>query len=77
LNSAQIFGLEDSVQPPSIVMEYVHGESLASRLQRGPIAANEALPIAKQIAESVEAAHAKGIVHRDLKPGTGVSGTAS
>lgn len=68
-NIAQIYGLEDSTQPPCIVMELVHGETLADRLQRGPIPLSEALPMAKQIVEALEAAHEKGIVHRDLKPG--------
>ena len=68
-NIAQIYGLEDSTQPPCIVMELVQGETLADRLQRGPIPVSEALPMAKQIVEALEAAHEKGIVHRDLKPG--------
>jgi len=46
----------------------VEGETLADRIARGPIPLEEALTIAKQIAEAVEAAHEKGIVHRDLKP---------
>ena len=49
-------------------MELVEGEDLAKRLERGPIPINEALPIAKQIAEALESAHDAGIVHRDLKP---------
>ena len=66
---AQIYGLEDSTRPPCIVMELIQGETLADRLQRGPIPLNEALPMAKQIVEALEAAHERGIVHRDLKPG--------
>jgi eukaryotic-like serine/threonine-protein kinase len=49
-------------------MELVEGETLQDRLQRGPIPVDEALPIARQIAEAVEIAHEKGIIHRDLKP---------
>ncbi len=49
-------------------MELVAGEDLAERLRRGPIPPDEAIPIARQIAEALEEAHEKGIVHRDLKP---------
>jgi len=49
-------------------MELVAGEDLAQRLARGAIPLDEALPIAKQIAEALEAAHEQGIIHRDLKP---------
>ena len=49
-------------------MEFVDGEDLAERLRRGAIPVDEAIPIAKQIAEALEAAHERGIVHRDLKP---------
>src|SRR5262245_58572096 len=68
-NIAQIHGLEESNNTRCIVMELVEGETLQERLKRGPIPMNEALRIAKQIAEALEAAHEKGIVHRDLKPG--------
>jgi Tol biopolymer transport system component len=51
-----------------LVMEYVEGETLAARIQRGPLALGDALTVACQVANALEAAHAKGIVHRDLKP---------
>jgi serine/threonine protein kinase len=67
-NSAQIYGLEESNNTRCIVMELVAGETLQERLKRGPIPLDEALVIAKQIAEALEVAHEKGIIHRDLKP---------
>src|SRR5215510_11551054 len=67
-NIAQIHGLEDSTSQTCIVMELVEGETLQERLRRGAIPIDEALPIAKQICEALEAAHEKGIIHRDLKP---------
>jgi serine/threonine-protein kinase len=60
-----VYGIEDH----AIVMELVEGPTLADRLKQGPIALDEALAIARQIAAGLEAAHEKGIVHRDLKPG--------
>ena len=65
---AAIHGLEDSRGTQFLVLEFVDGESLDKRLGRGPIPVDEALPIARQIAEALEAAHEKGIIHRDLKP---------
>jgi len=65
---ASIYGLEDSNDAHAIVMELVDGETLAERIARGPIPIDEALPIAKQIAEALEAAHEQGVIHRDLKP---------
>ncbi|HJZ77905.1 MAG TPA: serine/threonine-protein kinase [Vicinamibacterales bacterium] len=65
---AQIHGLEDSTGTPALVMELVEGPTLADRITQGPIPIENALPIAKQIAEGLEAAHERGIVHRDLKP---------
>jgi serine/threonine-protein kinase len=66
---AQIHGLENSGRLYALVMELVEGPTLADRIARGAIPLDEALPLAKQIAEAIEAAHERGIVHRDLKPG--------
>jgi Tol biopolymer transport system component len=63
-----IYGLEDVDGMPALVMELVDGEDLAQRIARGPIPLAEALPMAAQIADALEAAHNKSIVHRDLKP---------
>jgi serine/threonine protein kinase/Tol biopolymer transport system component len=63
-----IFGLEDTAGFPALVLEFVDGETLAERLRRGPIALGDALRIARQIADALDAAHRKGIIHRDLKP---------
>jgi eukaryotic-like serine/threonine-protein kinase len=65
---AHILGFEDSTGTPALVMELVEGPTLADRIAGGPIPLDEALPIARQIAEALEAAHAQGIIHRDLKP---------
>jgi serine/threonine-protein kinase len=65
---AQIYGLEEANGTQFLVLELVDGESLDKRIARGRIPVDEALGIAKQIAEALEAAHEKGIVHRDLKP---------
>jgi serine/threonine protein kinase len=67
-NIAAIYGLEESGGLTALVMELVEGEDLAQRIARGAISIDEALPIAKQIAEALEAAHEQGIIHRDLKP---------
>jgi serine/threonine-protein kinase len=73
-NIAQIYGLEKSApsagagQSCAIVMEFVDGATLADRITAGPVPIEEALAIARQIAEALEAAHEQGIVHRDLKP---------
>ena len=65
---AAIYGLEESDGVKALVMELVEGPTLADRIAQGAIPTDEALPIAKQIAEALEAAHERGIIHRDLKP---------
>jgi eukaryotic-like serine/threonine-protein kinase len=68
-NIAGIYGLEDDGRSKFLVLEFIDGGSLADRLTAGPIPVDEAVVIARQIAEALEAAHEKRIVHRDLKPG--------
>src|SRR5262245_17089451 len=63
-----IFGVEDAAGFPALVLELVDGETLAERVRRGPTAIRDALKIAGQIADALDAAHRKGIIHRDLKP---------
>ena len=65
---AGIHGLEESGGITALVMELVEGDDLSQRIARGAIPLDEARPIAKQIAEALEAAHEQGIIHRDLKP---------
>jgi eukaryotic-like serine/threonine-protein kinase len=67
-NIAGIHGVEESGGTRALVMELVEGDDLSKRIARGPVALDEALAIAKQIADALEAAHDQGIVHRDLKP---------
>ena len=67
-NIAAIYGLEESQGITALVLELVEGSTLADRVVVGPIPLDEALSIARQIAEALEAAHEQGIVHRDLKP---------
>ncbi|HYN64231.1 MAG TPA: serine/threonine-protein kinase, partial [Candidatus Limnocylindrales bacterium] len=76
-NIAIIHGLEDYPQDVgaglsrpmhALVMEVVEGPTLADRIAQGPLPLEEALPIARQIAEALEAAHERGVIHRDLKP---------
>jgi eukaryotic-like serine/threonine-protein kinase len=65
---AAIHGLEEAGGVVALALELVEGEDLAERLQRGALPAEEAIAVARQIAEGLEAAHERGIVHRDLKP---------
>ena len=67
-NIAAIYGLEEADDTRALVLELVEGPTLADRIAQGPIPVDEALPIAKQIAEALEAAHEAGVIHRDLKP---------
>src|SRR5258705_896055 len=67
-NIAIIYGLEQAGDVHALVMELVQGDDLSQRIARGAIPIDEALPIAKQIAEALEAAHEQGIIHPDLKP---------
>jgi serine/threonine protein kinase len=65
---AAIHGLEESNDVQALILELVEGETLADRIARSPIPLDEAVAIARQIAEALEAAHHAGIIHRDLKP---------
>ena len=67
-NIAHIHGIEEAAGVTALVLELVDGEDLAERIRRGPVPIDEALPIAKQIADALEQAHEHGIIHRDLKP---------
>ena len=65
---AAIYGIEEQDDTRALVLELVEGPTLADRIAQGPIPVDKALPIAKQIAEALEAAHEAGVIHRDLKP---------
>jgi len=62
-----IYGFEETDTIRALVLELVEGPTLADRIAQGPVAPDEALPIARQIAEALEAAHEQGIIHRDLR----------
>ena len=67
-NIAAIHGIEEAEGTRALVLELVEGPTLEDRISKGPVPLDEALPIAKQIAEALEAAHEAGVIHRDLKP---------
>jgi len=67
-NIAAVYGLHESAGRHFIAMELVPGEDLAQRLARGPLAVEDAIDVARQVADALEAAHDQGVVHRDLKP---------
>jgi len=67
-NIAALYGLEESSDTRALVMELVEGPMLSERISRGPMLLEEALTLARQIAEALEFAHERGIIHRDLKP---------
>ena len=68
-NIAQIHGIEESEGTRALVLELVEGPTLADRISKGPIPVDEALPIAKQIAEALEAAHEAGVIHPGSQAG--------
>jgi hypothetical protein len=67
-NIGAIYGLEDAGGMRALVLEFVDGETLADRIARGPLAVKDAIAVALQIVDALDAAHERGIVHRDLKP---------
>ena len=66
---ASVYDVIESDDGPCLVMEYVEGETLAGRMQRGPLSRHEATRFALQLADALSAAHAQGVIHRDVKPG--------
>src|SRR5262245_55991988 len=67
-NIGSIYGILDTATGPALVLEFVDGPTLADRIAVGRLPLDDALPIARQVAEALEAAHERDIVHRDLKP---------
>ena len=67
-NIGQIYGIEEAGQTKALVLQLIEGPTLAERIAQGPIPVEDALKIALQITEGLEAAHEKGVIHRDLKP---------
>ena len=67
-NIAAIYGVEEGGGGLTLVLEYIDGETLADRINKGPLPVDEALRVALQIAQALEAAHEKAVIHRDLKP---------
>jgi serine/threonine protein kinase len=67
-NIASVYGLHEHQDVRFLAMEYVQGEDLARRLARGPLSVDEALDVARQVAEALQSAHDSGVIHRDLKP---------
>src|SRR5262249_45336210 len=67
-NIDHIYGIEESGEVRALILELVEGETLADRIARGPVPLDEALSIAKQIADALEVAHGQAVIHRDLKP---------
>ncbi len=67
-NIGQIYGIEEAGQTKALVLQLIEGPTLADKIAQGPIPVEDALKIALQMAEGVEAAHEKGVIHRDLKP---------
>ena len=67
-NIASIYGIEDADGVKALILELVEGPTLAERIAEGAIPVDEAIAIAKQVAEALEAAHGDGVIHRDLKP---------
>jgi eukaryotic-like serine/threonine-protein kinase len=67
-NIAAVYGLEDQGSARAIILELIEGATLEEQIRKGPIAMDEALRIARQIVDALEAAHDRGVIHRDLKP---------